>query len=495
MSKRHNRSTGSSNKISLRRWESGQHNKHDDEHWRGAHDTNINADISGYQTTLRIRSTHEIANNPILEGIVRTHQIDVVGANGPTLQVQSENTTYNEARERVWRNWWKTPDAQERRSGVDILRQWIYMLWACGESLEQLVTVKDAKGPVKLRLLAIHPRRLITPMSHAGEQNIALGILLDELGRAKSYFIANENRFGDFDWISPTDAKEIPASDILHFFQSDEPDQIRGVPLAASVLQTIADLRDFDREVLDATRSAANSGILLECVDPSAEAVELAGGSSMPIRRRQISALPPGYRMVQIQANQPSAQYVDFRHERMAEMGRPVGMPLMMVRADSGDHNYSSARFDGQIYARGLTVFQSRIGNHLTRLESLVTREAELAGMLPPAPKDISVNWRFEPIPHADPSKESKAMQMRMQNLELSWSELIAMNGKDPETVLASFKRDKEKFDELGLPYPWIIQTAQSAQNDNEDEEEDKKPVEEEKKGNVGKKNAADAKK
>jgi hypothetical protein len=68
--------------------------------------------------------------------------------------------------------------------------------------------------------------------------------------------------------------------------------------------------------------------------------------------------VPPGWKPWQYSASQPPVQYPDFRAERHRELGRPFGMPLLMVRLDSSKHNYSSARLDTQTYNRTVSGIQ-----------------------------------------------------------------------------------------------------------------------------------------
>jgi hypothetical protein len=79
---------------------------------------------------------------------------------------------------------------------------------------------------------------------------------------------------------------------------------------------------------------------------------------------------------------QPAAtdnEYIDYRSERQRDVGRPVGMPLMSVRLDSSKHNYSSARFDAQVYRRGVSKVRGWLKLRvLDRLVNIIAREAQL---------------------------------------------------------------------------------------------------------------------
>src|SRR5690606_29907051 len=112
------------------------------------------------------------------------------------------------------------------------------------------------------------------------------------------------------------------------------------------------------------------------------------------------------------------------------ELGRPINMPLMMVRLGSEEHNYSSARFDGQIYQRGIACVQaSRLERPLNRCVNEVAREAELARQLPPRPADVSYRWLHNKPPHVDPAKEANAEKTYLENGTVTLEEALAAQG------------------------------------------------------------------
>jgi len=132
-----------------------------------------------------------------------------------------------------------------------------------------------------------------------------------------------------------------------------------------------------------------------------------------------------------------------------------------MVRLDSSNHNYSSARFDGQLYSRGVAATQRwlvRIA--LDRLVKLVLREAALAEMYD-VPEEMELRWTWEAMPHVDPSKEASAAEMGLANNITTLADVCATGGKDWEQVLKQRAREKQMIDELGLaPEPPVAPEA-----------------------------------
>lgn len=437
----------------LRRWESARTDRLNRAHWQRAHGLPINQDLADHLPTLRARCTYELANNPFLEGIVNTYATDLVGAYGPRLQVHSSNPQYNERLERIWRDWFREPDINQQLSGADILRVWVRQWFAKGEDLTQLVTDSAAPGPVQMRLLVHDPDRLATPANLFSDSQVALGVRLSQTGRPTQYYLRDEQQFGPLS-ILAAKYTPVPADMILHGFVTLEPGQVRGVPWLASCLSIIADLRDYDRQVLDAATMAANQSLWFFTRHPDAPYMHV--NEVTEIERGTASTAPPGWEPFALNPTQPTTTYVDYRTERLRELGRPINMPLMMVRLGSEDHNYSSARFDGQIYQRGIAVAQtSRLERPLNRCVHEIAREAELARQLPPRPPDVTYHWLHNKPPHVDPSKEANAEATYLANGTVTLEEALAAQGKDLEEHVERLRYIDQMLATAGIHLSW----------------------------------------
>jgi lambda family phage portal protein len=393
-----------------------------------------------------------MANNPILEGIVNTYATDVVGQQGPRLQVHSSNPQYNERLEKLWRTWFANPDINGVLSGPDVLRLWVRALFPKGEYLTQIVTDPQAKGPVQMRLHCLDADLLETPPSLAGDAHVALGVRRTKTGRPTQYYLRDEEPMGAYRILTAKHTP-LPADVVLHGFVPLEPGQARGVPWLAVMLQVIADLRDYDTEVLAAARVAANQALWFYTDHPDAPYMHV--NESTDIERGTASTAPPGWKPFALSPTQPATNYVSYRTERLRELGRPINMPLMMVRLGSEDHNYSSARFDGQIYQRGIGCAQTMFERPLNRCVDEVAREAELARALPPRPADVSYVWLHNKPPHVDPSKEANAERTYLENGTLTLEEALAAQGKDLDEHLEALRRINQALEKIGVKLVW----------------------------------------
>ncbi len=458
-----------------KRWEAAETNRLNSAHWRDTGKT-INTTLSEQLSKLRDRSRKEAEDNPIVEGVINTHVLDTVGWNGPTLQIQDVAKGFGDRAEEIWREWWSSPDINEQLSGTDILNLNIRLMWVAGEFFNQIT--KNGEG--RLRLSNIHPRRIETPIIRVGNDQVFMGIRLTKTGRPLTFYVQNESIVSG-SIVQAAQFAHIPAKSMIHGFQRREPDQIRGVPWLAPSLQSAADMRDYDAQVLDAARAAADFAAVLTSKHPDIDPVTV--DASVEIERRMLTTAPPGWEVTALTPQQPSTQYVEYRGERLREIGRPVNMPLMMVMLDSSNHNFSSARFDGQIYQRGLRALQGWLERiMLNRLVRLVIADAQLREDLPAVDTSgLKFVWTWPVPPHVDPKKEADAERIRLENGTLTYADACAANGKDWESVIEQRQREAESLAAAGLPPLPVPKTADSdtpgADKDDKDDGDDDKPT------------------
>jgi lambda family phage portal protein len=453
--------------TTMRRYEAAQTDRLNKGHWQGAiAGQPINADLEHSLERLRARASYELANNPLLEGVINTFCTDVVGDNGPGLQINSDQPEYNQALERVVRDALENIDAGGRMSLADYLALWVGGLWKDGEFLGQIVTDPDEPGPIKTKIKELPTRRLSTPANQIATANVTLGVKRNQLGRALSYFIADFQLLGVWEMYTGK-FSELPARDVIHEFITIEAGQVRGQPWLTTSLQPMADLRDYDAQVLDAARQAADWAVGLYTDHPDAPYIEV--NETAEIERRQFQTVPPGWKPMALQPPQPATNYVDYRSERQRDVGRPANMPLMMVRLDSSKHNYSSARFDAQIYRRGITKLRGWLRRRvLQRLVEIIRTEAELFAIANPSwkysaalrkkPTEVNYTWTWQGFPHVDDEKEANGQRIRMEDGTLSFSAACLENGDRPDEVLKQLEADTEKLLDVGILPPWLRQ-------------------------------------
>jgi lambda family phage portal protein len=416
--------------MSLRRWDAAKTDRLNEAHYNGANGQHINTDIATLGQTVQNRASRELSLNAIFQGIVRTHVVDVVGPHGPQLQVLSDSQDYNDDLEGVFEDWAIDCDAAGMMALPDMISLWVLQLWPYGEYLVQKITDPAVDTPIRMRLNNINPPRLNDPLGVQVNPDISLGVKRNKYGRAETYFVAPPDdryivRFGEYD--------EVPARDMIHWFVPEQANQARGVPWIAAALQTLADLHEIDRDIMDAIRQAANFGVVLWTDHPDSEYISV--NESTTLERGTMKTAPPGWTPEQVTPQQPGQNVTAYINERKREAGASANMPLLKINRDASGHNYSSARFDDTGYWRGNDWLRAGFErNPLRRTVLDVEREARLAKLISGTrPKRVRFAWRWAPGPHIDQEKEAKAEQIALETEAATLKDIVIGRGKDWE--------------------------------------------------------------
>lgn len=464
----------------LRNWDSANNNRITQGHWAEKRDAKINEDIANELETIRSRSRYEIQNNGWVEGVMESMVTDIVGKNGPVLQISAPKGSQAELQrarqaEKIWNEWWANPDISGTNSGVDLLGVGIRSWFRSGEFFWHIVSSREDTA-VKTRLQALSPERIVDPYTGKQSPLQSNGITFNENWRPISYTVSegtpSENSYDD-----GYSTREIPARSMLHFFIQKEEGQSRGTPVLASVLNIIAQMRDFESDTMQAVRMAAMLAILLESDDTDAQVPPLTG--SMDLERGMMTALPPGVTATQVNPQHPSSNFTAFTDHCLSEIFRPVGAPLMIAKLDSKEHSFSSARFDGQTYDRNIKSIQGVLDRKImNKLLGIVFREAQLTRNIQ-LPANWSAKWVWPTRPHVDPGKEASANETLLKNGITSKAEWAAANGSDIDQVNAA--RERENLSPIPVFQQEINaqdKTAEAAQTAAQPQPEPEEPEE-----------------
>ena len=443
--------------IQLRRWDGAATHRLNKEQFADVTGRSINEDLVTNLRMLVDRCTYEATTNGTIEGMIETHCIDLLGPEGPGLQVLpkrpiglsaeqlKEFTDYATQAEEYLEDWCECCNYNEDMSFVELLELHINALWMTGNPMCQVLPSRgQSKGVGSIRLHEIHAQRVLHTFRNATEdgERVILGVHRDSWGKAKEYYVQEANDFGTF--TGSNKFLPIPADQMIHDFKRREPGQIAGVPLLAPVLPAIGDLRQFDKLTIEAAKIAASQGIIFEDKFPDAPIIKgKANGGTYTAKLGTASLMhaPRGSEVKQIDPKHPSSRYVEFRNERWRDIGRIAQMPLMIARLNASGLPYAAARIESQLYQRGIRRDQSRLLRRYRPTLGDVLREAELAGAIPMRPQTVQIGASWPRLPHVDPSKESKARESDLKTLSTTLIDVWAENGQRPHVQVEKLRR------------------------------------------------------
>jgi capsid protein len=315
-----NRTAGRPSRIVRAKYDSAMTSDHNRRHWAHADGLSVNAANSvEVRRILRNRSRYEVANNSYARGITLTLANDVVGT-GPRLQMLTADGEANRRIEHEFHRWAKAVNLAEKLRTLRMAQA------QDGEAFAILISNPTLPTAIQLDLRLIEADQVATPFRGWNDPRETDGIIFDAAGNPFEYYVLRqhpgENAIG---W----ESDRVPATSVVHLFRADRPGQRRGIPEITSALPLFAMLREYSLATLDAAKAAAYyAGIIYTDAPPSGEADSIEPLDPIELERNTLLTMPGGWRMSQLQAEQPTGTFADFKREILNEIARCLNMPF-----------------------------------------------------------------------------------------------------------------------------------------------------------------------
>lgn len=416
---------------------------------------------------IRERVRLEFANNPYVQGIVRTHVNSVIGT-GPRLHIDSQSAgTTDEIADQIqaaFSAWAIASKFTER------LRMSFQAELVDGEGIALLASDKNQRHPVKLAWKCIECDQLTAPLSKLSipDDRHVDGIDIDEFGSPVRYYFLKRHPGSQNSFSSMLEhAPAVDADQVIHLFRRDRPGQHRGVSRCQAMLMPAASMRQYTMATIKAARRAAALAVILKTDNPEVDLQQCVPYDLVELPDDGGMTLPAGYDVTQFKAEQPVGTYTEFNREMIRMKGRVFGMPLNKASADSSGYNYASGRLDHQDYGLLCRVERTHLAcDAADRTVVAWSEEAVLRDMgdlLSDEARSVLDAWlsrpeRFPPHvwhwdepEHADPEKEAKADDIRLRNYTSSMMEVCAKKNKDWRRHLEQIALEQEKKRALGI--------------------------------------------
>ena len=439
-------------------------------HWANADSLSAReANSPDVRRILRNRARYEVANNSYARGIVLTLANDTIGT-GPRLQMLTASAEANRRIEQEFARWAKAARLAEKLRTMRMARA------QDGEAFAILATNLRLPTPIQLDLALVEADRVATPWRATYRDDLDVdGIVFDAFGNPVEYYVLREHP-GDLGAWQNLEYDRIPAEAMIHWFRADRPGQVRGIPDITPALPLFAQLRRFTLAVIAAAETAADfAGILYTDAPPGGEADAAEPFEPIELEQRALVTMPGGWKMSQLQAEQPSTTYAEFKREILNEIARCLNMPFNVAAGNSSGYNYASGRLDHQTYYKSLRVEQAHIESVvLDRVLAAWLDEAVLIpdlwprglGPMPEWPHQ----WFWDGQEHVDPAKEASAQATRLASHTTTLAYEYARQGRDWEEALRQRAKELALMRELGLETTDAVTPAVPVDGDVADE-------------------------
>ncbi len=397
------------------------------------------ANSASVRQTLRSRSRYEcLEANSFLRGAITT-VVDCLIGRGPRLQMQFRQeqmppgvnaAELNRKIEALFSRWSKAS-----RYG-EYLRTLVRARIVDGEGYGLRTTSRTIPWDLpQLFCRNIEAERFTSFFpTLTGELRVD-GMRIDNAGEVVSYFV---NKSTDDFYFQTTE--EVPRSAVTHLYRRERPGQHHGVPELTTSLPLCNLLRQYTIATVTAARTAAKHAGLLQTQASAVTSEGVAMDDVAAFDREEVdydmlTALPKGWQLVQMRAEQPTTTYEMFRDCLLGEIVRPLGAPLNIVLGSSAKWNYASTQADQVTFAN-----RNRIERHEIEIEecdrtfAMWWQELRLIpGLIPDLGQidDVPHCWFWDGLPDADPQTLASARQLNLQTGHSSREEELAKSGID----------------------------------------------------------------
>lgn len=261
-------------------------------------------DIDDNLDILRQRSRDiYMGSAPIGTGAIKTLRTKVVGSglrlksniNAEILGISHEEAARLERQiENEFALWAdnKLCDAAQKNTFYELQQLAFISQILSGDAFVLLPSIKHANNPYSLSVQIIEADRVRTPASLMNKKNVVSGIELGKYGEAVAYYICDGYE-GEFNLNAGKGYVRVPAygkktglPNVLQLMESERPEQTRGVPILAPVIESLKQLgRYTDAELMAAVVSAFYTIFIETSENTSAENIPAFGESISPEQR------------------------------------------------------------------------------------------------------------------------------------------------------------------------------------------------------------------
>lgn len=435
--------------------------------------SSADAEIKTSLRLLRDRSRQLVRDNPYARQAKRTTQINVIGQ-GIKLQAQvmqlrgrKRDDKLNSAIEAAWDRWCRKDSCDVAGINSFFMMELLAAgaLPESGEVLFRLVRRPFGRSKIPLALEVLESDMLDENWQGsvlADGNQWRMGVEINQWGRPVRYAF-HKNHPGDFGFVTPRQDAGVrtfmDAKDIVHLFIPERPNQNRGVPWFAPVMDDLHQLDGYEQAAV--VRARAASSIMGFITSPEGELQGDAVEGEQRINEFEpgiFRYLSPGESVTVPQLNAPDAQYESFVRAKARRFASGFGCSFETISRDFSQTNYSSSRLsllEDREHWRMVQAYL--IENFHQRVFEEWLSAAVLAGELDLPDYELRPDrydqprWQARGWSWVDPLKEVQAYREAEAAGYMTKSQIIAQLGGDLEENFQQLARETDLAQQLSL--------------------------------------------
>lgn len=437
----------------------------------------MDMDLRNDLPALRARSRVLAKDNDYLRNFLSMVCANVVGHNGFKLQMRvkdtggKDDTAANKAIEAAYAKWSKRKycDLAGKLSFPTMQRLIARTAARDGECLVRKVRDKKVNEfGFALQVVAIDRLDVAMNQDWTNGNIIRMGVEIDKFGRPAAYHLRTDHP-GDGVYRSQQGQRyeRVPASDIIHIFVQEDPEQTRGYPWAISAMTRLNHLGAFDEAAVIAARIGASKMGWFKKLDPSPMSgvpgpTDDMGSFTQEASPGEFGILPENYDFVGFNPDYPHANYGPFTKATLRGIAAGLGVNYNNLANDLESVNYSSLR-SGTLSERDQwmtlqnwfsDVIMESVFEDWLRMSLLMGAITFPNGSVLPAAKFEKFNapeFQGRRWPWVDPLKDVQASVLAINNLLTTRTKVLAEQGGDFTDTASEWGGEASLLSSLGI--------------------------------------------
>ncbi|WP_158970954.1 phage portal protein [Chachezhania sediminis] len=322
-----------------------------------------------------------------------------------------------------------------------------------GEAFVRILVNED--GTTRLRVIPADQVDPSLSRDLGGGARIVSGVEFDASETVAAYHILREAPGAPFATFGET--VRVPATDMLHIFDTLFPGQVRGLSWLTPVLLKMRDRDEASDAMLMREKTAALLTGFIRDLDggpggPAGFDGELSGAAvNVSLEPGAMRVLPSNTEVTFSQPGQGLAQAVEFLRAQDREIAAGVGLTFEALTGDLGEANYSSARVGLLEFRRRAEMLQRNLieAQFLRPLWRRWIDIQALSGAITGGSADfkavrfVAPGWQW-----VDPQNEVQADVSAIEAGLKSREEVVAGRGRDIDELDAEIARDARRPDQ-----------------------------------------------
>jgi lambda family phage portal protein len=438
----------------------------------------IDQDTRIWNGIIRERARDLSKNNDYAKHFIRLNQVNVIGADGFTLQMncgeydvkQREFVTDEDANRLIEQRWKEWSEADQCSINGRLSFQGIQnlLITECardGESLIRLVPQKKSDFGIKLQVLAAEVLDELYNVRLGNGHIVKMGVELDDWKRPITYYMRKYKPelelYGGLQY--SYDYEPFSADEIIHGYEMDYENQTRGISWLVQTMWRLKMLTAYEEAALVNARTSAAKMGFFETLP--GEAADYIGTDKTPqgdiisnAEPGSFEQLPTGMKFAPWDPKYPDAQHEMFTRATLRGMASGLGLSYPTFGNDLKEVNYSSIRA-GLLVERDIWMMKQNwfVESFLKRIFVAWLSSSMMKGMIPL--KDAFSNFRKynRPVfigrrwPWVDPLKDIEAIILSIQaGLDDPFT-AAAREGKDLTEIYKKLQAAKNLARDYGL--------------------------------------------